>query len=732
MKKFTPSVFISFLIVNLLTSSAFSQVEKKELTLNDVFRSRKFYASGVYGMRPLNDGEHFCMLKKDSLNIYSYKTGDYSGTIVTSQQLIPDGDTMPIPMYSYQLSRDEKKILFATKTESIYRRSSISEYYVFDTETDKLLRLSENGKQRLATFSPDGTKVAFVRGNNLYVRELKSESERQITKDGLRNNIINGATDWVYEEEFSFSKAFFWSPDGRKIAFYRFDESKVKEFQFTEWGDLYPKEYKYKYPKAGEANSVIKILVYSIDDGTTKEMDIGENTDIYIPRIKWTNDPDLLAIQWMNRLQNNLKILLTDVNTGTNKVIYNETNKYYIDITDDLTFFKDNKRFIITSEKDGYNHIYLYSINGDLINQVTKGNWDVTSLNGVDEKNGLVYYTSAEISPLNRELYVIKLNGKGKKKLSKRDGTNRAVFSKTFKYYVNTYSSAKTPSYITVHNANGKELRVLKDNSDLLERLAEYDFSFKEFFTFTTSEGVQLNGWMIKPPDFDPNKKYPVLMNVYGGPGSQTVRNSWSSNMWNQMLAQKGIILVSVDNRGTGARGEEFKKMTYLQLGKYETIDQIEAAKYLGSLNYVDSTRIGIWGWSYGGYMSSLCITKGADYFSMAIAVAPVTNWRYYDNIYTERFMRTPQENPEGYDENSPINHVKELKGKYLIIHGTADDNVHLQNTMDMITALVDANKQFEMQLYPNSNHGIYTGRNTTLHLYTRLTNFITGNLLKK
>jgi len=721
-----------FLLANLLSSAVLAQTGKKELTLNDIFRSRKFYASGVYGMRPLNDGEHFCMLKKDSLNIYSYKTGEYAGSIVTANKLIPEGDTTPIGMYRYQLSNDEKKILFATKTESIYRRSSISDYYVYDSNSGKFTKLSNNGKQRLATFSPDGRKVAFVRDNNLFIKDLESDTEKQITSDGLKNNIINGATDWVYEEEFSFSKAFFWSPDGNKIAFYRFDESNVKEFQFTEWGDLYPKEYKYKYPKAGEANSVIKILVYDVNDENTKEMDIGEDTDIYIPRIKWTNDPSLLAIQWMNRLQNHLKILLTEVNTGTNSVIYDETNKYYIDITDNLTFFKDNKRFIFTNEQDGFNHIYLYSMNGELINQVTKGQWDVTGFKGVDEKKGLVYFTSAETSPLNRELYVIKLNGKSKKKLSERDGSNRAVFSNSYKYYVNSFSSATTPPYITVNEANGKVIRVLKDNSDLLDTLAEYDFSFKEFFKFTTSEGIELNGWMIKPPDFDPEKKYPVLMNVYGGPGSQTVLNSWRANMWNQMLSQKGIILVSVDNRGTGARGEKFKKMTYLQLGKYETIDQIEAAKYLGSLSYVDSTRIGIWGWSYGGYMSSLCITKGADFFSMAIAVAPVTNWRYYDNIYTERFMRTPQENPDGYDDNSPINHVSELKGKYLIIHGTADDNVHLQNTMDMVTALVNANKQFDMQLYPNSNHGIYTGPNTTMHLYTRLTDFITENLLKK
>jgi dipeptidyl-peptidase-4 len=429
-------------------------------------------------------------------------------------------------------------------------------------------------------------------------------------------------------------------------------------------------------------------------------------------------------------LQNKLEILLNNVKTGNSRVLYTEENKYYIDDSnyDNLIFFNDNIHFLFTSEKDGFNHIYLYNMDGELVRQLTKGNWDVTNLLGFDEKKQLVFYISAEVSPLDRDLYAVRLDGY-KTRLSQKQGTNSASFSSTYKYYVNTYSDANTPPYITVNKANGKQIRVLKDNDALIERLKEYGYSKKDFFSFNTSEGVELNGWRILPGNFDPTKKYPVLMYVYGGPGSQTVRNIWGrGSLWYQMLAQKGIMIVSVDNRGTGARGEEFKKMTYLQLGKYETIDLIEAAKYLGTLNYVDPARIGIFGWSYGAYMSTLCLTKGADFFSLGIAVAPVTNWRYYDNIYTERFMRTPQENPEGYDDNSPINHVDKLKGKYLLIHGMADDNVHHQNSIDLITALVNANKQFEMQLYPNKNHGIYGG-NTTMHLYKRMTDFLLENL---
>ena len=728
MKKF---LFISIITLIFHSIEIYSQFESKEITLNDIFKTRKFYPEYVYGIKSLNNGDHYCVLVNDSINVYSYKSGKRIKTIVASSQLIPDGDTLSISMRSYQFSNDEKKVLFATETESIYRYSSKSEYNIYEIESGKLLQLSEGKKQRLATFSPDDTKVAFVRDNNLFIKDLENNIEDQITLDGLYNNIIYGTTDWVYEEEFGFTKAFFWSPDGSKIAFYRFDESGVKEYQMTTWGDLYPEYYKYKYPKAGEDNSIVNINIYDLATKKTKQIFLGNETDIYIPRIKWTKDPTSLAIQWMNRLQNELKILIADANSGKTKTIYHETNKYYIDITDDLTFLKDNKHFIMTNEQDGYNHIYLYDINGQMINQITKGEWDVTEFIGVDEKKGLVYYVSSETSPLNRELYLIKLDGTDKKILSEKNGDNSVRFGKQFRYYLNIYTNATTPPFITINSAKGKQLRILKDNFELENIFKEYNFTKKEFFAFTTPEGVVLNGWMIKPPDFNPENKYPVLMYVYGGPGSQTVRNNWGGgNLWYHMLASKGIIIVSVDNRGTGARGEEFKKMTYLQLGKYETIDQIEAAKYLGSLNYIDNERIGIWGWSYGGYMSTLCITKGADYFNSAIAVAPVTNWRYYDNIYTERFMKTPQENPDGYDDNSPINHVDKFTGNYLLIHGTADDNVHVQNSMDLISALHKANKQFEMQLYPNSNHGIYTGRNTTLHLYTRLTDFIIENLL--
>ena len=729
MKRIIPTILIFILFqMNVLGQSA-----KKEFTLQSIFQSPKFYPQGVNGIVPLNDGVSYCVLNSDSLNIYDYKRGEKTGTIVTKAQLIPQGDSIPISMRNFQFSKDESKILFATKVEQIYRHSTKAEFYIYDRENEELVRLSNNGKQRLADFSPDASKVAFVRDNNIFIKDLVTGYEIPVTKDGALNSIIYGTTDWVYEEEFGFTKAFFWSPDGKKIAFYRFDESNVKEYQLVQWGDLYPEYYKYKYPKAGEDNSIVSIHVYDLETGETITMDTGMETDIYLPRIKWTKDPAKLSIQWMNRLQNELKILIADVNEGEVLPIYIETNKYYIDITDNLTFLDDNQRFVFTNESDGYNHIYMYNMDGSLIMQITHGKWDVTSLYGIDEDKELIYFGSSESSPLNRDFYQIGFDGKGKKLLSVKVGDNKIQFSKKYNYYINTYSDAITPPMVTVNSSKGKELRVLKDNSGLLDTLKEYTYSKREFFSFTTTGGVNLNGWMIKPYDFDASKKYPVLMYVYGGPGSQTVRNNWGGgDLWYQMLSSKGIIIVSVDNRGTGARGEEFKKMTYLELGKYETEDQIEGAKYLASLDYVDKDRIGIWGWSYGGFMSTSCLTKGADYFNMGIAVAPVTNWRYYDNIYTERYMRTPQENPEGYDGNSPINHVENLKGKFLLIHGTADDNVHIQNSIDLVTALVAANKQFDMQFYPNSNHGIYTGRNTRIHLYTRITDFIYDNLLLK
>ena len=726
MKSFAIVIFSIFTFVGILAAQ---EVEKK-IELTNIYKTYDLYPEGVHGIRSMNDGEHYTRLEKDTIFRYKYKTGERVDIIATASEMIPEGAEKAINLRSYKFSDDEQKILIPTESEQIYRHSSRSNYYIWDIKTDKLSALSENGKQRLANFSPDGTKVAFVRENNLFIKNLISNIEQQITTDGKFNEIINGTTDWVYEEEFGFTKAFYWSPEGNYIAYYRFDESDVKEFQFTNYGELYPEEYTYKYPKAGEDNSVVDLYIYSLDNRKIKKIDLGGVTDQYIPRIKWTADNNLLAIYRLNRHQNKLEIILNNVATGKQRVLYKEDNKYYIDINDDLTFLPDGSGFLFSSEKSGFNHLYYYGMDGKEISQLTTGDWDIASVNGYSPERKGVFFTAAKSSAINREVLFVSLKGKIKD-IAVKTGTNGARFSKTFKYFIHTWSDANTPPVYSLCKGDGKEIRVIQNNEKLRELAKEYNFGEFEFFNFNTAAGINLNGTMVKPPNFDPNKEYPVLMWVYGGPGSQQVANSWGGGrLWYRMLAQDGIIVACVDNRGTGFRGEEFKKMTYQQLGKYETEDQIGAAEYLGALPYVDAKHIAIFGWSYGGYMSTLCLTKGADVFSSAIAVAPVTNWRYYDNIYTERYMRTPQENPNGYDDNSPINHVEKMKGDYLLIHGTADDNVHVQNSIDLATALVNANVDFEMMLYPNSNHGIYTGRNTRYHLYTKMTNFLLENLL--
>lgn len=715
------------LITGLFVLTIVAQDGEKAFSLDNIIKRNQFRSKGVYGLRSMADGKHYTANEGGNILVYSYKSGDLIDTLVRASELKQSDTEKDIRISRYTFSQDEKKILIPTETEPIYRWSTRSNYYIWDIEEKTLSELSPDGKQRLADFSPDGTRVAFVRENNLFVKSLVSGKEDQITFDGLDRNIINGTTDWVYEEEFGFVKGFFWSAAGDKIAYYRFDESKVKEYELQMWGDLYPEMYKYKYPKAGEDNSVVSIHIYDLESGDHITADIGTETDQYIPRMKWTKQENILAIQRLNRLQNKLEILLVDARSGKSRVIYEEKNQYYIDITDDLTFI-DEDQFIISSEKDGHNHLYLYDMNGKLIRQLTKGEWDVTGMQGYDAKRKRVIFEAAKSSPLNRDLLAVSLDGK-LTLLSEKTGTNHGNFSSNFDYYINTYSDANTPPYITVNKANGSVVRVLEDNAALLEKLMEYGYAERSFFTLPGGDGTDLNAWKILPPDFNLEKEYPVLMYVYGGPGSQTVLNSWGGGeLWYQMLAQHGIICISVDNRGTGARGEEFKKMTYLQLGKYETIDQIAAAKYLESQPWVDGGHIGIFGWSYGGFMTSLCMTKGADVFDVGIAVAPVTNWKYYDNIYTERFMRTPQENPDGYEDNSPINFTDQLQGKYMLVHGTGDDNVHVQNAIDMISALVESDKQFDLFLYPNKNHGIYGG-NTRFHLYTMLTNFLLENL---
>jgi dipeptidyl-peptidase-4 len=727
-------ILIALLLVAFTYQTSFSQQDVKEITVEDLWVKYTFWASGVFGLRSMNDGLNYTTYDRQHNAIvkYSYKTGEATDTILKINDLKLEDFS------DYHFSADETKLLLETNVQSIYRHSYTAENYIYDINTKKLSPLSDKKEQQLATFSPEGSKVAFAYQNNIYIKDLISDKETQVSTDGKKNHVLNGVPDWVYEEEFGFSKAFDWSADGNKLAYIRFDESKVKTFDMTvyaglapklEQNKLYPENRQWKYPKAGDDNSVISVHIFDLKTNKTLKADIGTETDIYIPRIKWTTDANQLSILRLNRLQNHLEILFADAATGKTKVIYNEKNKYYIetDMFDNITFLEDGENFIYTSEKDGYNHIYYRSINGKTEVQVTNGKWEVMDFSGYDERAKLFYYTAAEASPLLRDLYVTDLKGKKKKKLSTEEGTNRADFSKGFKYYINTFSSINKPTYVTLHNSKGEQIRVLKDNDGLAEQVKQYGGVNKSFFKFKTSEGVELNGYMIKPHDFDANKKYPVLMYQYSGPNSQSVQNRWSFG-WDQLLAQKGYIVACVDGRGTGARGEAFRKITYQQLGKYETVDQIEAAKYLGSLAYVDAKRIGIWGWSFGGYETLLALTKGADYFKAGIAVAPVTNWRYYDNIYTERYMRKPQDNAGGYDDNSPINHVDKLQGKLLLVHGTADDNVHVQNSMEMSEALVQAGKQFRQFYYTNRNHGIYGGY-TRYHLYTMMTNFILENL---
>ncbi|NOR87580.1 MAG: prolyl oligopeptidase family serine peptidase [Bacteroidales bacterium] len=725
MKKIT-SIILAFLFIGVLQAQ-----EANEITLDKIYQSGMFYPQSVRGIQSMNDGEHYCKLSSVGLEEYSYKTGEKTRLIIDNSSLFL-ADSTQIRYRNYQFSPNEDFVLLATKTESIYRHSSKSSFYIYSLKDNSLTPVSQNGKQRLTSFSPDGKKLAFVRDNNLFIVDLSDMSEKQITTDGKHEHIINGTTDWVYEEEFSFTRAFYWSPNGEYIAYFKFDESNVKEFWTTTYGELYPEHYKYKYPKAGEDNSLVSIHTYQLSNGSTKTMDIGEETDIYIPRIKWTKQSDQLAILWMNRLQNNLKILIANPVNGTTSEIYNEENKYYIEITDDLQFLADKKGnnagFIITSEKDGYNHIYHYDMKGKS-QQLTKGEWDVDGIIDYDSKSKTVYYKCAKSAAYNREVFGISLKGK-ETPIEVKEGSNSVKFSANFKYYTSNWSNASTPPIYSLKTIKGATIEVMQDNQALRDTIAKYAFQTKTFFDITTTEGVKLSSWQILPPNFDETKKYPVLFTIYGGPGSQTVKNSWGyRDAWYQMFAQQGIIVVSVDNRGTGFKGEEFRKITYQELGKYETIDQIEAAKYFESLPYVAKDKIGIFGWSYGGYMSTLCMTKGAEHFNTGIAVAPVTNWRYYDNIYTERYMRKPQDNASGYDENSPINHVEKLKGNYMLIHGMADDNVHPQNTYDLITALVAADKQFELMVYPNNNHGIYSGKNTSINLYTKMTTFLLNHL---
>lgn len=730
--------------------------QTKQITLEDIWKNYSFSTKSVSGIRSMNDGVHYTSLvgteNGKAVVKYQYKSGKSVDTLFASGSF-ESAEKTTLQIADYEFNVDESKLLIATDRESIYRRSTKSNYYAFDIPSKKLIAITDftKGKQQLAMFSPTENKVAFVRNNNIVVSDLSSKTETEVTTDGKWGHIINGAVDWVYEEEFSFHKGFYWSPNGTKIAYYHSDESKVKEYQLEYYGPLYPTLYDYKYPKAGETNSIVNIRVYDMASGKTAQVNLGKETDQYVPRIKWTQDDNVLALMTLNRLQNHLEILtsaqsLDELRMQTN-VVYAEDATTYIDINDNLLFLKDGKHFIVNSEKDGWNHIYMYNLKGEEIAQLTKGDWEVIEFYGVDEKSKTVFFSAAISNTIGEEIFAVSYSSalsswnktgehyapkdnKSLKNLTPNGNTNSAMFSTSFEYFINFESSASSPNDIALYNASGKKVRELESNEALRESLKTYGLNEKEFGTYTTENGDELNYWMIKPANFDPAKTYPTMFMIYGGPGSNTVTNSWGgiNYFWHQMLAQQGYVIISVDPRGTMRKGRDFKHSTYLELGKKETEDMIDAAKHFGSMDFIDQERIGIMGWSYGGYMSSLCVTKGAEFFKLGIAVAPVTNWRYYDSIYTERFMRTPQENADGYDDNSPINHVDKLTGSYLLVHGAADDNVHYQNTMEMITALVEADKQFDLFIYPNKNHGIYGG-NTRFHLYTKMTNFIKENL---
>ncbi|MBQ0060488.1 MAG: S9 family peptidase [Bacteroidales bacterium] len=716
---------------------------KNVLTMEDITRG-SFRAQAVYGWTPSKDGESFTQISADRQRIVrnSFKTGEEIETVFdvnTARNVKLDY------IDGYIMSPAEDNILIQTETQSIYRHSYTAVFYIYNVRNKTLVPLSENGPQQVPLFSPDGTMVAFVRNNNLFlVKLLYNNAESQVTKDGKYNEILNGIPDWVNEEEFGYSRAFDFSADSQMLAWIRFDESQVPEFNFSLYKGaapaytdyaLYPGAYSYKYPVAGVDNAKVKVMTFDIKSRATRTIDLPLEADGYIPRIYFTKDPDKLAVMTLNRHQNRYDIYMANPRSCTAQLIVRDEAPQYIKepAYDDIRFY--DKNFVMMSERDGYNHLYLYNFNGQLIKQITKGEFEVTAFYGWDEATNTFYYGSNEGSPLRKNVY--KIDGKGRKtRLTSKDGTNSALFSANMKYFLNNWSDANTPYVFTLNDNNGKTLKTLVDNQRLNDKLAQTELGTKEFFTFTTSEGVQLNGFMIKPASFDASKKYPVVMHQYSGPGSQQVTDSWSigangnGGLFESFLCSEGFICVCVDGRGTGGRGAEFEKCTYLNLGVKESKDQVETAIYLGTLPYIDKNNIAIWGWSYGGFNTLMSMSEGRPVFKCGVAVAPPTSWRYYDTIYTERFMRTPQENSKGYDE-CPISRAKNLSGNLLLCHGLADDNVHFRNSAEYSESLVQADKQFEMQVYTNRNHGI-GGGNTRHHLYTRINNFFVSNLMKK
>ncbi|MGB4413375.1 MAG: S9 family peptidase [Paludibacter sp.] len=696
----------------------------------------KFRAKKIEAPRSMNDGEHYSLKVNDKAIVkYNYKTGATIDTLFSIAQI----KNCPLKSISgYELSPNEMKILVYTNVKYRYRRTFTADYYLYDIKRKELEPLSENGAQEVPLFSPDSRYIAFARNNNLFMKKLDFKTEIAITKDGVVGKIINGTPDWVYEEEFEATRHFAWSPDSKLLAFIKFNESDIPEFSFqlyknqaTEDDDinLYPSFQKFKYPKAGENNSKVSVCVYDDFNKTTKSMQLPDaDQDFYVPRIRWTNSAEQLIIYKLNRNQNRLDMLMANPRSTLTKLILRQDDKYYVDYEniDLMQFTADNQFFYAVSEKDGFRHIYQYRINGTVVKQITKGNWDVTDFYGYDEAKKVIYYQSAETSPMQRDIYTIDAKGK-KTRLTDGKGTHKAAFNSKFNYFTDNASCIDMPDVITLRSQTGGQIRVLESNSVLKQEFSALQLPPKEFFSFTTSENVKLNGWMLKPVNFDANKKYPVLQVQYSGPNSQEVLDKWDIG-WEYYLATKDYVVVCVDGRGTGARGSEFRKCTYQQIGVFEARDQVETAKYLAMQSYIDKDRIGIWGWSFGGTVTLGSMSTGERIFKAGIAVAPVTDWRLYNTAYTERFMRRPQENFEGYKKTSLLGMADKLEGRLLIIHGSADDNVHTQNTLLYIDRLVKADKQFEMQIYTDKNHSLL-GEETRRHLYRRMSEFLFKNL---
>lgn len=702
---------------------------QKPIAVEDFSAKDTFHSKSVNNVNWTKDGKYYTALRDNRIIKYDVTTGNEIDTLFDASEF-PENPV--IQFYSFSL--DESKLLLATDKTHIYRRSYVAVYFVYDIIAGSLRALSAGGKQSYATFSPDGSRVAFARENNLFYTDLADFSEHQVTDDGKKNSIINGSTDWIYEEEFNLIVGFYWSPDSKKLLYYRFDETDVKEYDMQMWNrKLYPDEHKFKYPKAGETLSKVELWVFHLDSREKIKANVGSETDTYFPRVAWTQDSNLFAVRRVNRLQNLIELFHVSAASGEAKMILEDRSETYTDIryVEELFYLKDGKRFVIASESKGYKHLFLYTIDGRFINQITSGNYEVVNFLGVNEKANIAYYTSTEISPLDRQFYSVTLDGRVKLKLSKGKGQHTINMSPDFQYYIDHYCSSTVPTIATLYQVNGnRQVKILEKNDELVKNVKDFQLVPKEFFTFKAVDGISLHGYFLKPKEFVAGKKYPLLLYQYSGPASQNVGDCWAGNHYyfHQMLTQKGYIVAVIDTRGTGFRGAHFKKLTYKKLGKFELEDINAAAKYFSKLPYIDSRRLGIWGWSYGGYMTLLALTKGDGSYKTGIAVAPVTSWRFYDAVYTEKFLQTPQLNPAGYDEYSPYLNAGSLQGSLLMIHGTGDDNVHFQHAVAMEDALIHAGKQFRTFFYPDKNHAI-PGPKTRTHLYTQMLNFILEKL---